>query len=529
MDNEKETYDVINKAWKDTCRILLGEEIGELKDYEEWLLKGTPPAVIKPSTISNKPVALVCPFYCNNAKIIDYTEIDFKKKFEPLNINEIKDIDSIVNAIGERIYYTGGVVQGNSANVSESTQIMDSMNVYRSTMIVESKNVACSAEIRESENIFGVDNIGGCKYLIKSVGNGFNNRCFEVYSVVYSSDVYFSFYLQNCKNTMFSFNLLNKSYVIGNLQLSREKYLNIKQTILEQIKEDLRKNKTTPSLTDIVYESIKHRKEVPSMPAPEKPKEDFDEIEKGFKKTCEIVLGKNLGSLKDYGNYLTKHNMYKVKTIPSVVSGTEVYSSTHPIFSPIDGAIISSRECFEIGEKTKMDETDITNMETIKRNIWKIAYASPDIMVGENKNIIRTSRCGYGAINIFETVNAFGTKNSAYSYFPRDSEFVYGTSIALSASFCIHTHNSKKLKRCFELDSCENCTDLYFSHNCENVHDSMFCFNVKNLRNAIGNAPLPAKDYKKIKANILEQLANELEQNKDLKWDIYNIGCVKSK
>jgi len=75
-----------------------------------------------------------------------------------------------------------------------------------------------------------------------------------------------------------------------------------------------------------------------------------------------------------------------------------------------------------------------------------------------------------------------------------------------------------------EVDSCDNCTDLYYGHNCENVHDSMFCFNVKNLRNAIGNAPLPQNQYLKIKQMLKQQLIDELEEKKDLKWDIYNLS-----
>jgi len=59
------------------------------------------------------------------------------------------------------------------------------------------------------------------------------------------------------------------------------------------------------------------------------------------------------------------------------------------------------------------------------------------------------------------------------------------------------------------------------------VHDSLFCFNVKNLRNAIGNAPLQPQKYAQIKKAVLEQLAEELEKKKNLKWDIYNIGCKK--
>ena len=28
---------LLSKAWKDACRVLFGQEIGELQDYSDWL------------------------------------------------------------------------------------------------------------------------------------------------------------------------------------------------------------------------------------------------------------------------------------------------------------------------------------------------------------------------------------------------------------------------------------------------------------------------------------------------------------
>ena len=35
-----QNYEVLNKAWKSTCKVLFGAEIGDMKDYEPWLLYG---------------------------------------------------------------------------------------------------------------------------------------------------------------------------------------------------------------------------------------------------------------------------------------------------------------------------------------------------------------------------------------------------------------------------------------------------------------------------------------------------------
>ena len=99
--------------------------------------------------------------------------------------------------------------------------------------------------------------------------------------------------------------------------------------------------------------------------------------------------------------------------------------------------------------------------------------------------------------------------------------------MAFESFNCIHCYNSENLNRCFEADSSKSCSDAYFLHNCENVRESMFCFNAKNLTNAIGNAPLPAEQYRKIKSSIISQLADELEEKKSLKWGIFSIGGAK--
>ena len=113
-----EVYEKVNTAWKDTCRVLLGEEIGELNEYKDWLQDYAGVPRKEKSTISEKQVTFSIDEYCKDAKFISFDELDFYKKFEPLNINEIKDVDSIVEALQERFYYTGNITLGNSKLLS---------------------------------------------------------------------------------------------------------------------------------------------------------------------------------------------------------------------------------------------------------------------------------------------------------------------------------------------------------------------------------------------------------------------------
>ncbi len=522
-------YTNVNKVWKATCRMIFGDEVGELKDYEEWLKEYIAPPNIKYSTVSGKKVKLLRPEYCEKAKVIGFEELDFGKKYEPLNINDIKDIDSIVGAIQERVYYTGNIVLGKSNNIYESTEIRDSSNIEKSLSVINSKNIYHGAYCRDSEGVFGCDWVGISKYTIHSFNVGLSTRCFEVYTSMESSDIMYSAYPQGCSHVMFSFRPKNKNYMIGNRQLEKDKYMKIKAGIQEQLVVELKKNKRLLSLQEIVLESIKYKTEMPKVKTQSKNEGNMKDINRGFKSACKLILGREIGDVESYRNYLNKRNLVTVEKIKSAVSGVDVYRFNHPkITMDPKETIVSYAESVLLSETLKMDEADIKDFETLKKKIWKIGYFTPECYEGKMNNIINSPQTLAYAQNCYEVAGAFRVLDSAFSFWPRDSRYTYGTSNTHQSNFCISTYNSNKLTRAFQVDSCEGCSDISYAHNCENVHDSMFCFNVKNLRNAIGNARLTLPEYKKIKVNIIKQIADELEMNKTLKWDVYNIGCVRS-
>src|SRR3989338_4782756 len=120
-----EPYDNINKAWKSTCKVLFKDEIGDLEEFDDWLSAYAQTPRFEKSAISGNIVALGVNYFAKDAKFISHDEVDFAKKFEPLGINEIKDIDSIVSALRERFYYTGNMVLGTSSHVEDSTDLIN--------------------------------------------------------------------------------------------------------------------------------------------------------------------------------------------------------------------------------------------------------------------------------------------------------------------------------------------------------------------------------------------------------------------
>ena len=159
----------INDAWKTTCRIVLGAEIGELGEYENYLFKYLEPVLPKTSALSGRPVTISRPVFCPKAKFISNDEMpqyDAKIRSLPLNINQIKDLDSLLSAIGPHFHYSGNQATGHSSDVIESDSVIDSQVVYKSSEIWGGKFVAYSSMARLDECIFGVNWSGEAKYLI---------------------------------------------------------------------------------------------------------------------------------------------------------------------------------------------------------------------------------------------------------------------------------------------------------------------------------------------------------------------------
>ncbi len=520
---ENETYISLNKAWKSTCKVILGQEIGELKEYEAWLSEHQFPILKKKSSLSGKDVYCAVTDYGDDAKFISLDEANFDKKFEPLTINEIKDIDSVVQSVSERFQYCGNIVLGNSKFVEKSSDVQNSFYALGSNFIYDSEYVAYSSNCRGSKYLFGVVSDYGCSNLIRVFETYKQSRCIEAWKCYSSSDCYFSSCVQGSRDVMFSFNQRNKKNMIGNIELTKDKFIQLKDKLLAELVQELLRNKRLPSLMEMVSASAKPMK-LPRSPKTENYEgNDKTPIEEAFQNTTHVLFGKKLYGFESYGDWLRKYVPAVVER-KSVASGKKMYvSDINPCNLFPSDRLIDLDEYWEIGEMTKLEESEVESLEEIRKSIGKIGFVNPNGRLGETKNLMLVPLCNT-SVNCFYCCMAAFDENVAYSYWPRTSKYMFGCALAFSSNFCINSYYSMNLSRAFEVDDSNNCSDLYFSHNCENVRDSMFCFNTKNLKCAIGNATLAVDKYKSIKSSLLSQVYDELEKKKDFKWSIFNLS-----
>jgi hypothetical protein len=522
---------IIEKKWADTCRVLLGEEIGPINDYAKWLSKMTEP-ISRHKSISGKEVISAPTDYCKGAKWLSFSDVDFNRKFEPLNINEIKDMDSIASSLKERMHYAGSIVFGNSAQIRESTNINDSVGAYNVGRLGFSKYVAYTTMGFRLENCFGCNFLGGTSYCIRANHAAYSQRTFETWGCRLSSDVYYSARLNNCSDCLFSFNVWNRRHAIGNLELNKEKYSQLKKKLIGEITEELSSKKSLPTLLDIVEKGKYEKPNIPKISERIDANEvrDKSKIEDAFSKTSTIIFGKGLeGGIDSYSEWLGRHERPILRTT-SASSGKEIILPNCAKYPGLPrNRILCLEEAQVHGQSTKItpEDAEELTLKNAHNKIFRVAFFNVDILEGNSSNIIEGAMT-FDSSNCYRATSNICSKYCAYSFWCRNSQYIFGSDSPFESSFCINIYSCTSQTRCFEIDCCGYCTDTYFSHNCENVNDSMFCFNKKNLRYAIGNAPLPQNDYKKIKSSLLAQISDELNSTKSLRWDIYNIGCAKS-
>lgn len=527
MDYE-DIYKKLDNSWKTTTKILFGSEGEELKKYDDWLSRDTYGAMRSKSSLSKKEVVLCSSRYARNSKFISYDEIDFTKKFEPLSIDEIKDVDSIIEALKERFYYAGNIILGNSQFVLESTGIYNSHYVLRSSLIFQpNQYIYLCRKTRNCTNVFGSYFTGEINYAIRAFNSARSSRLLESYFTLSSSDVFYSYDIVGCRNIMFSFSLRNKGFVIGNLQLSKDKYMEISKSLKKQMFEELRSKKALPSIYELGLGEVELFEEYREDGEDEKNKEMIiEEINKVFSLTTKTLFNRELGDFREYEKYFLSSLPIRFSKVKSALSKKEfvVFFDNNSKGMP-EKRIVLHKESYYLSTKLKLSEEEVKDYEKIKKSFHKIAF-----FPGETQNecftTYGTPLCDDSSIT-YKVAHAYHIKRCAYSYYPRNSDAAFGCCYNIISNFCINCFYSEKIARCFEVDVCNNSSDLYFCHNVENIRQGMFCFNVKNLSYVIGNAEYSPSLYNKIRNSLIDQIADELERKKELRWRIHNIGELK--
>ncbi len=246
-------------------------------------------------------------------------------------------------------------------------------------------------------------------------------------------------------------------------------------------------------------------------------------IENAFQKTSRILFGTALTGLEQYKDWLLQ-NVEPTLETRSVISGAAIYAPSSLFFSRILGNMVTMDESLELGRKSISEEqAEELSLSNASETLGELKRISPDVVFDRNTEITRCAAYMASHYCIDSSYVGF-SKYLAYCFWPRESEYVFGSVLLFSSGFCINCYYSTNLSRCFELDNCDSCSDCYFCHNCENLRDCMFCFNTKGKRYAIGNVELGKEEYERIKKLLLADISRRLDKTKRIERNIYNLS-----
>ena len=517
----------LQKAFDATCKVLFGQELGRLQDFAPYLEEMMLPCQVKKSCVSGKDVSVSLFFYPQQARYISQDEIG-NFKLPPLNVNEIKDIDSLFEAVSERAVYCGNKQFGRNYEVAEVDNCVDSSAVFRAHNIFNVKYCAYSSYMRESEHVFGATGFPGSAFSMRIMEGVGANRCFETFYGKDLSQMYYSFNCIGCQDCIFAFNLRSKRNIIGNLQLAKDEYARVSQKLFSEMAEELLRKKRLFSIADIAFagrdgRSIPEEKMAFDSPVPER-------VERAFRSTTKLVLGQERGGIGGYGPWLLSNAM-QVKKIKGALGSPTYKIEGLPIVGKLPAdRLVTLKEGLELSQKRAISLApgEEPSLQGLLERVAKIAYFSVEFVDGQNDNCIDTPTVFTGS-NVYKLWDTTNSKNSAYSTGVIESEYVFGGYLRiLRSQFCINCYDSTSLKGCFELDGSYSSRDSYFCHNCENISDCMFCFNSKSLQYAVGNTVVGKEQYLRVKKILLDHINSELSAKKSLGIGIFSMPSGKT-
>jgi hypothetical protein len=522
-ENQNFNFAAVDAAWRTTCKILFGQEVGGLREFEPYLKEAMLPFVIAKSSVSGKDVFMSSPLYPKGARFIASDELDAlkaKAANKPISINDIKDIDSLFRAASENMVYCGSKAFGRNANVSLVDNAIDCIDVYYSHNVRNVKKGAYISCVRESEYVFGIPAFPKIHYSIRCLEGINANRMFETYYSNYCSDIYYSFNCYNCSDVIFGFNLRGKRHVIGNMELPKERYAELKKKLVGEISDGLKKNKRAFSISDLARMGAKEAKEefelIPTTAPPAL-------VEKAWNSASKIVLGEEKKGIADYAPWLQRHAL-PVRKLKGKF-GTDTYKPLLPLVGSIPAAVLCTREEAMKESKPLVAEGEVgLPLKQIAALVAKKASMTMEMVEGTTREVPEVTQA-IDSTESWSEWDATSSTRSACSTGVIQSSYIFGGYFRiLDSEFCINCYDIVQLKRCLEVDSSSRCNNCHFSHNLEGCEECILCWNSKGLRYAVLNQQLPKDEYLKVKKMLLDYLNGELEKKKKVGRSVFALN-----
>lgn len=238
--------DEIENAFQTTMGIVLGKKLQNLQAYREWLLEYVGGSVHTKSAVSGKTVYVPDILFFSAIKNRMVTlEESFELGKKEISTEDAKclTLSNAAEKLARIDYVTSDVMVGQNMDLRETSTCMHAQHCLDGYWYIYAKCDAYCAWPRETEYSFGCYFLFASKFCIKCHNSVSLTRCFEVSDSTNCTDCYFCHNCEGLSNAMFCFNAKSLRYAIGNIELGREKFMEIKARLIGQVADELEKNK----------------------------------------------------------------------------------------------------------------------------------------------------------------------------------------------------------------------------------------------------------------------------------------------
>lgn len=236
--------DKIDESFSLATKLLFGHPITPWKRCANWLKARVPGGKSVPSCFGHGTAYV--PEYGFFSKVpIDRVASDEDAQAasaKKMAAGKDESLSSIAANLKDFAYFVPTYAEGKNINVEDTFSYLDCQNICQGFDPFTSKNSACFFSIMDCDALFGAYRVIGASFSIHIYNSYYVQRCFEMDSAIKCTDCYFCHNVENLDNCMFCFNTKAKRYAIGNVEVGKEKYLQIKAQLLERIVPSLEKN-----------------------------------------------------------------------------------------------------------------------------------------------------------------------------------------------------------------------------------------------------------------------------------------------
>ena len=243
--------DELEKAFQSITLTVLGKKLVGYKDYESWLTENVMPSEYGTSIISGKRIYLPPFDFYRDIKhnILTIEEAYNNHGKNQLSLGELNSLtfSNAKTTLKKLATTTPNTQYGESSHLEDCDFYYSSHFSYKCVALVRSKYCFYCFWPRQSEYSIGCFYTFSSQFCIKCYNSENLNRCFEMSDCSNCTDSMFCHNCENLTNCMFCFNVKAKRYAIANVEVGREKYLEIRSVVLKQIYNELEAKKALRS------------------------------------------------------------------------------------------------------------------------------------------------------------------------------------------------------------------------------------------------------------------------------------------